>query len=336
MARPQNSTNVRPDGTLPARVAVVLGTRRLALRALAKVSPAAAAAYAFRLFATPRRHPRPAREAEALAGARRARVSYDGHDLPVWTWGREDAPAALLVHGWEGRGAQLAAFVPALLDLGLRVVAFDAPGHGEAEAPRETLVDHARAVQTVAAQVGDVRLVVAHSMGAAATLLATRFGLRARAYALVAPPTSPAPWLEGFARAYRLGDELRRDLRSVVERRVGIPFADLDARLDAHALEAPLLVVHDEEDLEVRIEEGREIADAARDARLVVTRGLGHRRVLRAPEVVREVEAFAAAFAAPRAGGTSPSPGAPARWTCSAAAALDAELFFREERWATA
>ena len=320
-----NSTNARTR--IPASARAVVGARRLALEGLGKISHERAAAYAERLFTTPRRHVRPGWEKEALEAARRADVYLDGQVVPTWSWGPARAPAALLVHGWEGRGSQLASFVPDLLALGLRVVTFDAPGHGDAGARREAIVDHARATCAVAELAGDVRLVVAHSMGGAAALLATRFGLRAQAFALVAPPTSPAGFVDGFSRAYAISREVREAMLERLERRFGIPVADLDARLDACRLEAPILVVHDEGARAVPVEEGRRIAEAAKDARLVTTRGLGHRRILRAPEVLREVGNFAAAFAAPR-----PASGAPS-WGASLAAAIDAELFFREARW---
>lgn len=328
-AATNNSTNVRfqTHRALPNAVRAVVGARQLALGGLGFLSLERAAAYAEQLFTTPRRHARPAWETDALRTARRVDLYQDGHVVPTWTWGPASAPAALLVHGWEGRGSQLSAFVPDLLALGLRVVTFDAPGHGDAGARREAIIDHARALAAVAELAGDVRLVVAHSMGGAAAMLATRFGLRARAYALVAPPTSPAGFVDGFSRIYGLAPEVRGEMIARLERRYGIPFPDLDARLDARTLEAPLLVVHDEGDRDVPIAEGRRLAEAAKDARFVATHGLGHRRILRAPEVLREVTDFAAAFAAT---GIS---GVPRSWGGSLAAALDAELFFREARW---
>jgi pimeloyl-ACP methyl ester carboxylesterase len=306
---------------------VALAARRAALGGLGHVSAEAAAIYAERLFTTPRRHGRPAWETAALADAVRTTVAHDGASLPLWTWGEARSPAALLVHGWEGRGSQLAAFVAPLVDLGLRVVAFDAPGHGDAASPRDDVVRHAAAVRAVADTAGNVRLVVAHSMGGAATLLATRFGLRAGAYALVAPPTSPRGYVDGFCHAYGVPEPVRAAMLRRLARRHGVGYSELDALPDARALDAPLLVVHDEADRDVPLEDGRRIAEASKDARLVTTRGLGHRRILRAPEVLAAVEAFAAAFAAPWPARSRRPWGA-----TSLAASIDAELYFREDR----
>jgi pimeloyl-ACP methyl ester carboxylesterase len=86
-----------------------------------------------------------------------------------------------------------------------------------------------------------------------------------------------------------------------LERRYGIPLADLDVRRDAAAFEGELLVVHDEDDRIVPWTDGASIASSKKGARLVTTRGLGHGRVLEAPSVVSEVTTFAAEGARPRA-----------------------------------
>jgi len=47
----------------------------------------------------------------------------------------------LLVHGWGGRGAQLASFVEPLVARGFSVLTFDAPGHGASAARWDGLAD---------------------------------------------------------------------------------------------------------------------------------------------------------------------------------------------------
>src|SRR5687767_6768036 len=51
-------------------------------------------------------------------------VTVRGH---VWGSG----PVVYLVHGWGGRGSQLAPYVEPLTATGHRVVLFDAPAHGD-------------------------------------------------------------------------------------------------------------------------------------------------------------------------------------------------------------
>jgi pimeloyl-ACP methyl ester carboxylesterase len=60
----------------------------------------------------------------------------------------------------------------------------------------------------------------------------------------------------------------------------------------AAALAAPLLVMHDRDDPTVPWAEGAAIASAWRGAELVTTSGLGHRDIVRDPDVVARAVAF--------------------------------------------
>lgn len=296
-ARPQNSTTVRPQSA-------TIRAARMTFRVLSPHAPALAARWAEELFLTPRRRPRPAHERDVLAGAVRARARYQGAALPLWIWNPDASETVVLVHGWEGRGAQLGAFVEPLVARGLRVVTFDAPGHGDAPLAlrRASVVEHARALLAVVDRLGgEVHAVIGHSVGGAAALLATRLGLRAKKLALVAPPTSPARFAAGFARRLGIDARVHAAMLLRLERRYGIAIAELDVRRDAAAFDGELLVVHDEEDRIVPWSDGAAIASAAKNARLVTTRGLGHGRVLEAPAVVGDVTKFAAKGARPHA-----------------------------------
>src|ERR1043166_8169499 len=145
----QNSTFVR------SQIAVRL--TRAALQAAYAVSEDLGTLVAERLFTSPRRHPRPDREAHVLAMGRRfdldvtlrsPRWHGEHRRLAAWRWGH--GPTVLLVHGWEGRGSQLGAFVEPLVAAGLSVVAFDAPGHGDSPGRRLYLADLADCVVGVA------------------------------------------------------------------------------------------------------------------------------------------------------------------------------------------
>lgn len=311
--QPRNSTNVR-SLPLPARAA------RAGLRVLSPRAPALAARWAERLFLTARRHEAPPWERAALASADRGRLAHAGGSLPVWTWSPdallETPKTVLLVHGWEGRGSQLAAFAPPLVARGLRVVTFDAPGHGAASLPLGSLVEHARALETVVRAIGPVHAIVGHSVGGAAALLATRFGVHAERYALIAPPRAPGRYAAVFARAFALDEEVKSAMVARLEARYAMKLEALDVLADAASLERELLVVHDRDDRVVGVDVGRAIADAAIRGELLETRGLGHQRVLRAPEVIDAVTAFASRGIAP-----------------TFAQTLDGELFVREARY---
>src|SRR3954463_12622524 len=151
------------------------------------------------MFRTSRKNPS---EWEAGVSAGAERLSVDGPHGPlhVLRWGK--GPLVVLVHGWNGRGSQLGAFVEPLVRTGLSVVAFDAPGHGDSRGHRLYLRDLADCIVDVARAVGPLHAIVAHSFGAAAVLLAHQRGaIDARRNVMLAPNVLIDDAVARFARA---------------------------------------------------------------------------------------------------------------------------------------
>ncbi len=317
LASPHNSTNVRSSTRKPSGLPLAIRAARAGLRVIGPYAPALASGYAERLFLTPRRHRRPAWEAQALATAERLSVTHDGQQLPAWRWGT-GASTVLLVRGWEGRGSQLAHLAEPLVRRGFSVVAFDVPGHGDAPRGLASIVAHARAIASVAVHLGPLHAIVGHSVGGAASLFATRLGVRAARLALVAPPVSPERFAAGFGSMLGLDASLQHRMIARLERRYGLRMDELDVRTDAARWSRPLLVVHDVGDRIVPFSDGESIAHAAPAGTLVSTHGLGHHRILRAPEVLGAVVPFVAEGV---------------RAEASFRETIDGELFFRDLRW---
>jgi pimeloyl-ACP methyl ester carboxylesterase len=212
-------------------------------------------------------------------------------------WG--DGPVVYLVHGWGGRGSQLAGFVDPLLRRGHRVVLFDAPSHGDSEpgpsGPRSgTGVEFGKALDAVGARFGPAQAVVAHSMGAVASLLTLRHGwLSADRLVFLAPMSSYATRFDAFEEYFGLGPRIRGRVDDAVEHRVGVAVEDFDAGvLAARVGSLPTLVVHDRTDREIPYDESVALVRSLPDARLVTTHGLGHRGLLRDPAVIDAVASF--------------------------------------------
>lgn len=295
----QNSTVVRTQTSL--RLA------RAALQAAYVLSEDLGTGLAERWFTSPRRHRRPERERAVLATGwpfaidvtlRAPRWRGQHRRLAAWRWGV--GPTVLLVHGWEGRGSQLGAFVEPLVRAGLSVVAFDAPGHGDSPGHRLYLADLADCVADVARAVGPVHGVIAHSFGAAAVLLAHRRGaVDVRRNAMIAPNVLIDDAVARFARRVALDDADRERLALALADRNGMALEALGADQLVGRRDAALLVIHDRDDREVAFVHAERLAAIWRGALLVPTAGLGHRRVLRDPAVVSEVVRFVADGVAP-------------------------------------
>lgn len=259
----------------------------------------------FDRFGTARHLPAAPWEAEALAPARILQpVGFRDDYLPVFAWG--DGPVVLLVHGWAGRAAHLAALAGRIAEAGFTAVAYDGPGHTPAAIAgtvdgRATLVDVTRAVTAVGRYVGPVHAVVGHSMGAAAAALATTGRLRrlglddgpgfdfgGRLVLLASPDR-----LTGAVHAWAARTGGRAPAVEAIRReglrRYGVP-------LDAFALSDPdvglpqrTLLIHDVDDAEVPITEAQRVDLALGGGHLITTRGLGHGRPLIDPDVAVRV-----------------------------------------------
>ncbi len=290
-ARQNKSTTVRARKRAPFALRAVRG----GMSVLSLVSPEGAAAVAERMFLSPRRRRRPPSEVEILATARRRTIRTEEGDLVAWEWGGDDtAPRVLLVHGWEGRGAQLGALVDPLAELGFRVVTFDAAGHGESPGDRSSLFHFASGIERAAEQLGPFHAIVTHSMGGPSTLWASRHGSLASRLVMIAPPIDLRDFTRTLSRTLGLPESVRGRVHRRLGARFGVPIEDARADVLAPAMHEPLLVIHDEDDREVPIACGEALVRAWPHAELVRTRGLGHQRILRDQQTLRAVVWFVA------------------------------------------
>jgi pimeloyl-ACP methyl ester carboxylesterase len=77
-----------------------------------------------------------------------------------------------------------------------------------------------------------------------------------------------------------------------LETRLQIRWEELHIPTLAQSLTLPALIVHDLQDADVPYGHGEEIARAWPGAELFTTTGLGHRAILRNPEVIRRIVTF--------------------------------------------
>ncbi|MEA2425251.1 MAG: hypothetical protein QOH13_1661 [Thermoleophilaceae bacterium] len=232
-------------------------------------------------------------------GATPFEVDAQGHAVQGLVWG--EGPATVyLVHGWGGRGSQLAALVTPLVEAGRRVVMLDLPAHGDSDhgpaGPRRTNgVEFAKALDAAFCRFGPAEAVVAHSMGTISTYLAMRYGwLGAQRLVFIAPMVEAGSLLDQFQAALGFGPRVRRGFDKAVDQFVGIPVAEFDARVQArHVDPLPTLVVADRDDRQAPYADVVDFAETI-GAPLVTTQGLGHRKILRDPAVVERVVEFVA------------------------------------------
>ena len=275
------------------RTATVAGLGYL-VRAIDRVWPAAGEKLLWRLFSTPERPRAPRPPQSALHRGERLSVSSPNH-RPLAAWSFGEGPPVLLAHGWSGHAGQMSAFIDPLVRAGFRVVAFDQPAHGQSAGERTNMLEFRQAILALGEKLGPLAGVVAHSLGATASVLALDRGLQASRLALLAPPLDPTMFAQGFALHLGVRSERARALGTSLRNWVREDIGDRDPTTVAATLKLPALVIQDQGDRAVAPANGRELAQAWPGARLLEVSGFGHNRMLRAPEVVDAVVRFVAA-----------------------------------------
>jgi predicted alpha/beta hydrolase family esterase len=325
----ENSTNVRTNksGRTAAQSSLTkLRVLRSVMGLATAVSAPLASKLATEMFIRPRKFKRPSAERSLLWLGEPKSVALAAPAegcVPTWSWGQ--GPTIVLVHGWEGRGAQLGAFVSPLVEAGFRVVAFDAPGHGHASGSSSSLPQFADAIEAVALAYGPVYGIVGHSLGCAATMLAeTRMAARGEAlaerYVFVAPPAKTATYTHLFSQMLGLNAKVRDGVMRELESRFDVQFSTMEPLALAPHSAAKVLVVHDVGDEIIPLEEGRALSAAWKEGQILETTGLGHLRVLKDPAVIRSALHFM------KASTKKLVKGAPL------AHALDREMYMRYDR----
>lgn len=278
------------------RTKIPAAVRRF-FRLASRVSPALAGRLARLLFLRTRRHPLPEREEAAVENAERHDLATPRGRAVAWVWGRPmpaeaRVPTVYLVHGWEGRGSQLGSFVGPLRRAGFRVVALDAPGHGEAPGRSSSLVALGATLEAAVDRWGPGAGVIAHSAGAVGTTWALSRGVAVERALFVAPGADIVAYTRYYGGLLGLSSRAVRELAIAIERRIGVLYAELEPLRLAPEMTAPLHVVTDRGDDEAPLDSVEKLVRSWPGATLRVTDGLGHRRILRDPAVVDEAVRF--------------------------------------------
>ena len=263
------------------------------LNFLARIAPGLTGRIAFFLFCFPRPKRLKEKEARFLADARTSTVRVNGRKYAIHEWGTGDR-LAILAHGWESHSGRWRKLTPMLLKAGYRVLALDAPAHGQSPGVRFTMLEYAQAITCLLQHHGPAALLVGHSVGASSAIWAMSETAAAHlpARALLLCPFSTLRYtLEKSARQLGIGEGVMNALAHRIYLFSGHTLEQIDLAERAAAIKGVnALLIHDKGDKVTAFSESERIVARWQEAQLTLTNGCGHG--LTAPEAYKIMDGF--------------------------------------------
>lgn len=209
----------------------------------------------------------------------------DGSWAHVWG----DGPPVLFVHGFEGRYSQFAKVIEAMRNSRFKLVSLEMPGHGRSHALRADPLSFSNAIEAAYSEFGEFHTMIGHSQGANAVLHASVNGVISSRIVLLAPLVSVESHLRRACALVKLSSEGTELFLRKIKKLVGTPPSSFDGVVLGSAINMRTLVVHDRMDREVPVSEAEKLVNEMPLARLHISNGLGHRRLLADVDVVNKI-----------------------------------------------
>lgn len=249
--------------------------------------------FAKRLFITPIKYKIPKREFEMDRNSNQyfLNIPTINKKIMVYEYGKSDKKV-LLVHGWSGRGTQLVKIADLLLKMGYSTVSFDAPAHGKSPGKTSILTEFIESIVELEKKYNHFDHIIGHSLGGMATLNSIKRGVKTKSAVLIASGDSVNEIIKDFIKKLKLKKEIGTKMKLSFEKDFNESMESYSAYFAAAQVNNPILIIHDKNDSDVPYTAALNIHKNLKNSTLVLTEGLGHRKILGNEEVLSNIERF--------------------------------------------
>lgn len=246
-----------------------------------------------KLFTTPIRHKIPKRELSMDQNTiqKLVKIPAINKDVVIYKYGASKK-RVLLVHGWSGRGTQLFKIADELLKQGYSTISFDAPAHGKSPGKTTIMVDFIASILEIEKQFGPFDAAIGHSLGGMSVLNAIKKGLQVNHAVVIGSGDIVEDIIDDFIAKLELKPTISTLLSLHFEKKYKEKMNDYSAFLAAKVTNIPVLVIHDNNDVEVPVKAGIHIHNYLKNGTLFLTDGLGHRKILGNQKVIEKTVQF--------------------------------------------
>ena len=295
---------------------VILKLFQVWFKVVETILPKIARKWAVKLFFTPMRFKRPAREEAFVQKAILTKVPFqidhddlynleyakgrvldkrfnDGQDKNYYTlYELGEGPVVLLIHGWSGRGSQMGSIASALVERGCKVITFDAYAHGNSPGKQTTVMEFARIIIDIYKKFGAFEAIIGHSMGGIAAGIAITEVVESKKLITIGSPTTFKFILESFCTIINASHTTQKHIKAFSEKYGRINTDSLSLANLGSNLNLPGLIIHDKDDSEAEYDQALLLEKTWKQGKLITTTGLGHSRILRDEKVIDKIAEF--------------------------------------------
>jgi len=259
------------------------------------IIPPLAHKIAWNLFFSPFRFKRPHRENRVYTSAKTHSININNKKVKLFEWGSKGNPIAVLIHGWSGRATQLYKFIEPLIDSGYHVIGFDAPAHGDSEGKITSIPEFYQVLYHIQENIGKITVGIGHSFGGVSLLYSKKEGIDLDTIIMISSPTIGEDILTGFRKKINASKKTSVAMRKMVKQNFNLDFEDITAcELIKNMPIKNHLIVHDYNDMEVPYQNAEALQRLNTEAEILLTKELGHTRILRDDATVEAIIKFIA------------------------------------------
>lgn len=262
-------------------------------KVLSIVNKNMAAAFALKLFESPIKYKLPTRELKMFEVSHKSKLTLPKSEKEIMVYENKfGSKKVLLIHGWNGRGTQLVSIAKAFKELNYTIISFDAPGHGLSPKSTANMTHFIEAIFALDKKHGGFDVLVGHSLGGMSVINSLGRGLKTKKAVIIGSGNKTKDITEDFLQSIGMHKKLAPKLIALFEKRYNdkMDFYDVDAH--AQKVEIPVLIIHDKADRDVPYTAAEGIQKNLSQNELLLTNGLGHRKILGDDDVIERIIQF--------------------------------------------
>lgn len=251
------------------------------------------ARFGIKLFSTPIKFTIPNRERIMLQSAQKKIINITSisKKVEILSYGYSKKKV-LLVHGWAGRSTQLFMIADKLLEKGYMVISFDGPAHGNSEGKTTMMPEFLDTITEIDNQFGPFEAALGHSFGGMCLYYSVSNNFKIKKLVTIGAADKISDVILNFTKNLKVKSSIAYKMKNLFDKQWNTDIDKHSSSIVAENINIPVLIVHDSNDGDVPVSCAINIRQNIREGKLLITKGLGHTKILRNKKVTSNIVDF--------------------------------------------